>query len=169
MRRWQSPIRGSFPGKKTEAAGSLPPPPNNGDKKKGNCLGLDLRGATAAQEAGRTNRYEEADDREERAHFGNRGEPADQSRFFEAALARIGVTPALIHVNVVVGANVGEQGSRDEDVDVAAAAAGVLIIIEHLVSAEIVAEDAERAVEEPVSVRRGAALQRRGSPNRQPV
>src|SRR6201999_1505975 len=89
--------------KKTEAAGSLPPPPNNGDKKKGNCL-LALRGPAAAQEAGRTDRNEQANDREERAHFRNRSQPTDQSGFFEAAVAGVGVrvAPALIHIDVVV-------------------------------------------------------------------
>src|SRR5438046_239051 len=145
MRHWQSPIHGRFSGKKTEAAGSLPPPPNNGDKKKGNCLGLHLRGPAAAKDAGRTHRNEEADDREERAHFRNRGESADQSGFFEAAVAAagVGVTPALIQVNVVARLSPGEEGNRDVDVDVATTAAGVLIIIEDLVAAEAVAERTE--------------------------
>ena len=133
-----------FRGKKTEAAGLLPPPPNNGDKKKGNCLELRLRGATAAQEARRTDRDDQANDWEERAHFRNGSQATDQRSFFEAAVAgiRVGVTPALIHVNVVVRLGAGEEGDRDVDVDIPAAAAGVLIIIYHLVSTEIVAEKA---------------------------
>src|SRR3954470_13610016 len=123
-------------GKKTEAAGSLPPPPNNGDKKKENCLRFGLRGAPPAQDAGRTNRYEKADDREEGAHFRNRGEPADQSSLFETTLAGVTVSPALIQIDIIAPLSVAEGRNRNVDIDVAATAAGVLIIIHYLVVAE---------------------------------
>ena len=89
----------------------------------------------------RTNCHEQADDREERAHFRNLVHTGDQARFFETTLAIvIGTAPALIHVDVVVGVGAGEEGGRDIDVNIAAATAGVLIIIEHRIVAQIEAE-----------------------------
>ena len=101
-----------FRRQKTEATGTLSPPPNNGDKKKGNCLGRDPSHPATAQDVGRTNRHEQADDREDRAHFRNRGEASDQGSFLESALGgQIGVAPALIHVDVIVRVRTGETGS----------------------------------------------------------
>src|SRR5687768_9079395 len=145
---------------KTEATGTLSPPPNNGDKKKGNCLGIHPSHPATAQDVGRTDRHEQPDDREEGAHLRNRSEAADESGFFEAAFARVAVAPALIHVDVVIHLSTREEGSRDVDVDVAFATAAVFVIIDDLVVAECVAESAERSVEEPVTVGGGAGLQR---------
>src|SRR4051812_8833754 len=126
MRRWQSPIRGSFPGKKTEAAGSLPPPPNNGDKKKGNCLGLRLRGPAAAKDAGRADRNEEADDREERAHFRNRSQVRNERELFETTRrGHIGVAEVHIHVDEVVRVGARKRSRWDVEEGVARAAAMV--------------------------------------------
>src|SRR3954467_10636421 len=100
-----------FSVQKTEATGSLSPPTNNGDKKKGNCLGTDASHPATAQDVGRTDRHEQANDREDGAHFRNRGEATNQRGFFETTLAGVAVTPALIDVDEVVLVCAGEEGS----------------------------------------------------------
>src|SRR3954464_12604740 len=114
MRHWQSPIHRSFSGKKTEAAGSLPPPPNNGDKKKGNCLGLGLSGPAPAQDAGRTDRDKEADDREERAHFRNGSQVRNERELFETTRrGHVRVAEVHIHIDEVVRVCSRERTCRD--------------------------------------------------------
>src|SRR5687768_8309854 len=144
---------------KTEATGTLSPPPNNGDKKKGNCLGINPSHPATAQDVGRTDRHEQPNDREEGAHLRNRSEAADESGFFEAAFAHVAIAPALIHIDVVIHLSAREEGSRDVNVNVAFATAAVFVIIDDLVSAQVVAEGAEGAVEEPVAVGGGVGLQ----------